>query len=105
MILESAANTQPNTTDFPSEPIQTDEFRGLRYLLKSWTKSPTFTHTHYLATQDYPQAFDHLHLHIGTIRKHLIRLAIFDTSDGDDRDEIILTTPRGKKFRIRPYHN
>lgn len=77
------------------------EWRGFTGLLESWIQRPEFTHTHYLAPDDYRQAFDHVLLMLGRLRKRLIAVRITDTGAGDERDEIRLVAPNFK-FKIRP---
>lgn len=77
------------------------EWRGFTGFLDSWVKSPKFNHIHYLAPDDYAQAFDYIFLSLGRLRKHLITIKVTDTGDGDIKDEITLIN-NSKKFRIRP---
>ena len=96
--IESRA-TEPERYYNPIQP-RTD-WHGFTGLLDSWIKSPTFTHTHYLAPDDYRMAFDHVFLMLGTLRKRMIAIIINDTGGGDDKDEIRLIH-QNIKFKIRP---
>lgn len=70
-------------------------------MLDRWIQSPRFNHIHYLASSDYSQAFDHIFLMLGRLRKHMIAVRISDTGGGDLKDEIRLIKDNNK-FRIRP---
>lgn len=77
------------------------EWHGFTAILDRWIASPQFNHTHYLANGDYSQAFDHIFLMLGRLRKRMIAVRISDTGGGDTKDEIRLIH-NNKKFRIRP---
>lgn len=77
------------------------EWAGFTGLLEAWITAPTINHTHYLDATDYAQAFPHIFLMLGRLRKRLIAVRIQDTGGGDDRDEIRLIT-HNSKFKIRP---
>lgn len=77
------------------------EWQGFTGILDRWIQSPQFNHTHYLASGDYCQAFDHIFLMLGRLRKRMIAVRISDTAGGDTKDEIRLIAAKCK-FKIRP---
>lgn len=96
-IIESSA-TAAKRYGFISARTEWDGFAGM---LEYWIKAPQFSHTHYLDTTDYAQAFPHIFLMLGRLRKRLIAVRVQDTGAGDDKDEIRLIAD-DKKFKIRP---
>lgn len=108
MLIESAStaagpthisNTAPPVPAYflPSQV----EWRGFTGMLDAWIHQPTFNHTHYLAPDEYRQAFDYIFLMLGHLRQHLIAVRITDTGASDDKDEIRLIHDN-TKFKIRP---
>lgn len=82
-------------------PAPATDWAGFTGLLDSWIDGPKFNHTHYLDAHDYHQAFYHVFLMVGRLRKRLIAVIINDTGAGDHRDEIRLVAGN-MKFKIRP---
>lgn len=110
MTLESSANTDtPHLAlsaampaPFPGIDLHRHDWRGFTGMLDTWIKAPRFNHTHYLTPDDYREVFDYLHLMLGRLRRQIIRLRITDTGDGDETDQITLTSYNSKRFKIRP---
>lgn len=77
------------------------EFEGFSGLLYAWIYGQQYEHTHYLSSDDYTLAFDHVFLMLDLLRQCHIKLDIKDTDDGDHKDEMILSTDQ-YQFKIRP---